>query len=161
MKIKKYTTQEWFTLFKLLDAGETNKAIATQLGRKTTAIVALRYSFRAWKEGKGRYTMLTHSMQKALNEYYKPTPPTNGKASTPSPIIDMQAIATHLKTAEADFIAAIVDMARAQVAEEHKREIADVKRNYEAKLKHYQELLLAAQDSSMVGVIKKRLGIPN
>lgn len=64
-----------------------------------------------------------------------------------------------MEQAQQELLESIIDLAKVQVAEQHKKEIQELKDSYEKQLVHYQELLVAAQQSSMIGVVKKRLGL--
>ena len=166
-----YTTEEAYVIIKDRLNGVKIPTITKKYGRTKSAIATLSSEFKIFKE-EGRVKapkklqLFTDVMSMLADKDLRvDDEKVRGYLSqdTATETKDVERVDPYkrIETSLQSFIDAVIGIAREQVAEQTKKQLEDQKNHYEKELLHYQELQVIAEESNMVGYIKKRLGLVN
>lgn len=155
-KRKPYTKEEIAYLLEQRRKKVSMAKIAKKLQRTSAALYQVEKQFKSFSEKD-----TTVKISDPLMNIFRDIAPMGIKHApdgqlTPSPTKDPY---EKVQKSLEELIDSLIAVAKAQIEETHKKEIEEMKASYEKKLEHYQQLLIAAQDSNMVGFVKKRLGL--
>lgn len=157
-KIKKFTQEEIFSILDKYKSGVKVFSIAASVGRSHGSIYQIISNYKKFLHNETSnisVPLLFH-----FNEYSENNIKRDVNEDSKTTIVDNKKDSTALlEGAIENLIGIIIDISKEQVAEQHKQELQKQKEEYEKKLEHYQTLPVAAQDSNMVGFVKKRLGL--
>lgn len=168
MKLKKYTDTEIKNIIHLIELNKTPKEISIAVNRNIPGITFLLYAFKAWKKGgkaSKSYTPYFKLFNKATSAHSSfngnaqiihNTPITNNAPTKEETTPPIDQVYVRMEKAEEEWKNSIIAFIEYEAEKRSKEKVSDMKRRYETELARLQAILIEAQQSSIIGVLKKK-----